>query len=110
MSINLTPQVEQRIRDLIENGPYPDADAVVDKALQALEEQEHAKFLKLRQLVRAGFESGNLREFTPELEDEIARAFGDGTRHGRRIGLSGVRARWPGGDRSFIWMRGVGTM
>jgi putative addiction module CopG family antidote len=72
MSINLTPQVEQRIRDWIENGPYPDADAVVDKALQALEEQERAKFLRLRELVRAGFESGNLREFTPAMEDEIA--------------------------------------
>jgi putative addiction module CopG family antidote len=73
MSINLTPQVEQRIRDWVENGPYADADAVVDNALRALEERERAKFVKLRELVRAGIESGNLREFTPELEDEIAR-------------------------------------
>lgn len=82
MSINLTPQVEQRIRDWIENGPYPDADAVVEKALQALEEQQQAKFLKLRELVRAGFENGNLREFTPELEEEIAREADEADRRG----------------------------
>jgi putative addiction module CopG family antidote len=82
MSINLTPQVEQRIRDWVENGPYPDADAVVDKALQALEAQEQAKFLKLRELVRAGFEHSNLREFTPELEEEIAREADEADRRG----------------------------
>jgi putative addiction module CopG family antidote len=33
MSVTLTPQVEQQIRDWIERGHYPDADAVIRQAL-----------------------------------------------------------------------------
>ncbi len=36
MGIALSPHVEQEIRRWIERGPYPDADAVVWQALQAL--------------------------------------------------------------------------
>ena len=73
MSMTLTPQVENRIRDWIKTGQYPDADAVIDKALQALEEQEQTRFLKTRELILAGFASGNAGELTPELMDEIER-------------------------------------
>lgn len=73
MSVTLTPEIEARIQPWIETGRYPDADAVVAKALEALEAQERAQFLKLRELVRAGFESGPAVELTDEIWDEMER-------------------------------------
>jgi putative addiction module CopG family antidote len=73
MSVTLTPEVEQQIQDWIDRGRYPNASAVVERALQALKEQEEAKLVKLRELVRAGFESGDAVELTDELWDEMER-------------------------------------
>jgi putative addiction module CopG family antidote len=73
MSVTLTPEAERQIQDWIDRGRYPDAAAVIDRALQALKDQEEAKLRNLRELVRAGFESGNYRELTDELVDEIER-------------------------------------
>jgi antitoxin ParD1/3/4 len=73
MSVTLTPQTEAEIRQLIDSGRYPDADAVVHTALRALKDQEEAKLAKLRELVRAGFASGPAVELTDELWDEIER-------------------------------------
>jgi putative addiction module CopG family antidote len=74
MSVTLTPEAESRIRDLVESGRYPDAAAVVDKALEALDAQEQAQFLKLRELVLAGFASPSAGELTDELWEEIERS------------------------------------
>ena len=74
MSVTLTLQLEERIQHWIETGRYPDAEAVVEKALEALEEQEQGRFLKLRELVLAGFESGDAVELTDELWDEMERS------------------------------------
>jgi len=71
MTVTLTPRIEERIRHWIESGHYSDANAVLSDALQLLEERNQARFLKLRELVRAGFESGDAGELTPELMDEI---------------------------------------
>ena len=62
MSVTLTPEAEQQIQDWIDRGQYPNAASVIERALQALMDQEEAKFLKLRELVRAGFESGDAVE------------------------------------------------
>ncbi len=85
MSINLTPGVEKRIQDWIDRGDYPDADSVVDKALRVLEEQEQARFLRLRELVQAGFASGDGGVGTPELWEEIAREADEADRLGLPI-------------------------
>jgi putative addiction module CopG family antidote len=74
MSVTLTPQVEQQIRDWIERGNYPDADALIRQALQALEDREATKFLKARALILAGLHSGEAVELTEELMDEIERS------------------------------------
>jgi putative addiction module CopG family antidote len=74
MSVTLPPRLEERIRHWIENGRYPDAEAVIDKALEALEDQEQARFFKLRELVLAGHNSGIAGELTEELMDEIERS------------------------------------
>ncbi len=85
MSIHLTPKVEKRIQDLIDRGAYPDADAVVNQALQVLEEQEQNRFLRLRELVQAGFASGDGGEGTPELWADIAREADEADRLGLPI-------------------------
>jgi putative addiction module CopG family antidote len=71
MGVTLTPQAESHIRDLVESGHYPNAAAVIDKALEALDAQEQARFLKLRELVLAGFASPSAGELTDEMWDEI---------------------------------------
>jgi putative addiction module CopG family antidote len=73
MSVTLAPEVEDRIRCWIDSGRYPDANAVLVDALELLEERNQARFLKLREMVRAGFESGDPVELTPELWDELER-------------------------------------
>ncbi len=85
MSVTLTPRLEERIRHWIENGRYPDAEAVIDKALEALEDQEQAQFVRLRELVLAGFASGDGGEFTPETWEEIAREADEADRLGLPI-------------------------
>jgi putative addiction module CopG family antidote len=82
MSVTLTPQAEHRIRDLVERGVYPDAAAVIDEALDALEQ---ARLDKLRELVLAGFASGDGGEFTPETWAEIAREADEADRLGLPI-------------------------
>jgi putative addiction module CopG family antidote len=84
MSVTLTPDVEQKIRHWIETGRYPDADAVIEKALQALEAEEQARFLKARELILAGLNSGNTRELTPELMDEIERRAEERSQRGEK--------------------------
>ena len=81
----LTPQVEKQIRHWIERGPYPDAETVIQKALEALADQEQARFLETRELVRAGFESGDGGELTPALWQEIAREADEADRQGLPI-------------------------
>jgi putative addiction module CopG family antidote len=82
MSITLSPQTEQRIRQWIDNSRYPDAEAVIDQALQALEDREHAKFLKARELVLAGHNSGPGVELTDELWEEMEREVDDAYQRG----------------------------
>ena len=73
MSVTLTPNIEARIRVLIETGQYLDADAVLLDALQLLEERNQERFLALREKIRVGFESGEGAELTPELWEKLLR-------------------------------------
>jgi putative addiction module CopG family antidote len=67
MSLALTPQTEEEILDWIESGQFPDADAVIHQALQALKDRQEARFLTLRELVLAGHNSGKSEELTSKL-------------------------------------------
>jgi putative addiction module CopG family antidote len=73
MTLTLTVELEERIRHWIDTGRYQDAEAVVVKALEALEAEEQARFLKARELILAGLNSGPTVELTEELMDEIER-------------------------------------
>jgi putative addiction module CopG family antidote len=82
MTVILTPQAEASVRRLIESGQYPDAETVIDQALQALEEQARAGLSTLRKLVWIGHTSGVAGELTAEMWDEIERSSEERFRRG----------------------------
>lgn len=85
MSITLTSEIEERIQSWIDTGQYPDAGTVILEALAALEEQKHTAQSRERELVLAGFASGDGGEFTPETWAEIAREADEADRLGLPI-------------------------
>ena len=61
MKINLTPQLEQLVREKVSSGRYTSAGEVVREALRLMEEQDRLRAIKLEQLrrdIREGLESG----------------------------------------------------
>jgi len=73
MTVTLSHKVEEQIRHWIDTGRYADADAVMMRALEALEAEEQARFLKTRELILAGHNSGPGEELTEELWDRLER-------------------------------------
>jgi antitoxin ParD1/3/4 len=73
MSVTLDPQIEARIRTLIETGRYPDANTVVNDALRVLESRDR-QIDELRAKIQIGIDEadrGELDEWTPELRARI---------------------------------------
>jgi antitoxin ParD1/3/4 len=61
MNVNLTPHLEEMVRQKVNSGLYTSASEVVREALRLMDEQDHlraAKLEQLRQDVRAGLDSG----------------------------------------------------
>jgi antitoxin ParD1/3/4 len=61
MNINLTPQLEELVRQKVSSGLYNSASEVVREALRLMEVQDQiqaAKLEQLRQDIREGLESG----------------------------------------------------
>jgi putative addiction module CopG family antidote len=85
MSVTLTPEVEDRIRHWMDSGQYPDAGSLILKALEALEAQEEARFLKLREPILVGHSSGPGEELTDELWERIEREADEADRLGLPI-------------------------
>ncbi len=46
MALQISPRNQARITELLEHGDYPDADAVVERALDLLNEVERLNYLK----------------------------------------------------------------
>ena len=86
MSVTVTPEIEDRIQAWIATWRHPDAGAVLRRALEVLDEQEQARFRKLRALVIAGRNSGSAGELTPEPMDEIAREAKEAAERGEQPG------------------------
>ena len=84
MSITLAPRIEHQIRDWIERGHYPDADAVLDDALRLLQERQHAA---LRAKIQSGLDQiarGEGIELTETAWDEIEREADEALRRGEQ--------------------------
>lgn len=61
MNVNLTPQLEEMVRQKVDSGLYSSASEVVREALRLMDEQDRlraARLEQLRQDVRAGLASG----------------------------------------------------
>jgi len=74
MNINLTPQLEQLVRQKVSSGLYNSASEVVREALRLMETQDRSRAVKLerlRQDIRQGLESGPA---TPWNVEEMKRA------------------------------------
>jgi antitoxin ParD1/3/4 len=74
MNINLTPQLEELVREKVSSGLYNSASEVIREALRLMEVQDQMRAMKLKQLrrdLREGLESGPA---TPWNVDEVKRA------------------------------------
>ena len=73
MNVNLSPHLEDMVRQKVSSGLYTSASEVVREALRMMEAQDQlraAKLDQLRQDIREGLESG---EATPWDAEEIKR-------------------------------------
>lgn len=69
MNINLTPHLENMVRQKVDSGLYTSASEVVREALRLMDEQDSLRAAKLEQLrkdIRAGLDSGPATEWNPE--------------------------------------------
>jgi antitoxin ParD1/3/4 len=69
MNVNLTPQLENLVRQKVASGLYGSASEVVREALRLMEEQDRVRAVKLEQLrqdIREGLSSGEPTPWNPE--------------------------------------------
>ncbi len=74
MNINLTPQLEEMVRQKVTSGLYTSASEVVREALRLMDEKDQlreAKLGQLRQEIQEGLGSGPAVAWDP---DEVKRA------------------------------------
>jgi antitoxin ParD1/3/4 len=76
MNVNLTPYLEDMVRQKINSGLYTSASEVVREALRLMDEQDSlraAKLEQLRQDIRAGLDSGSTVPWNPDQVKQEAR-------------------------------------
>ena len=69
LNVNLTPQLEDMVRQKVVSGLYSSASEVVREALRLMEEQDRVRAAKLEQLrqdIRDGLSSGEPTPWNPE--------------------------------------------
>jgi putative addiction module CopG family antidote len=84
MSIQLSPEAEATIRELVERGGYEDEETVVAEALRVLVERD--KLERLRALIAVGDEQaarGQLVPWTPDFMDRLKRQSVENVRSGK---------------------------
>lgn len=77
MNVNLTPQLEDMVRQKVASGRYTSASEVVREALRLMDEQDSlraARLEQLRQDVGAGLDSGPAEAWNPEQVKREGRA------------------------------------
>ena len=69
MNVNLSPQLDEMVRQKVASGLYTSASEVVRKALRLMEQQDCIRATKLDQLrfdIREGINSGESTPWDPE--------------------------------------------
>jgi antitoxin ParD1/3/4 len=77
MNVNLTPHLEELVRQKVESGLYTSASEVVREALRLMDEKDSMREAKLQQLrcdIHEGMESGPARAWDPEQVKREGRA------------------------------------
>lgn len=77
MNVNLTPHLEEMVRQKVDSGLYTSASEVVREALRMMEEKDRlheARLAQLRQDIREGLDSGPAKAWDPELIKREGRA------------------------------------
>ena len=62
MNVNLTPQLEELVRQKVNSGLYTSASEVVREALRLMDEKDRLRIARLEQLrhdIRSGLDSGS---------------------------------------------------
>jgi putative addiction module CopG family antidote len=74
MQVQLTPQIESIIKEMVESGEYHDQDEVIAEAILLLEDERKLRALRA-DLAEAEAEiaRGDYVEWTPELRAELQR-------------------------------------
>jgi antitoxin ParD1/3/4 len=80
MSVTLTPQLEDLIRQKVDAGLYRDAETVVRVALRLLDEQDR-RLQRLRAAIAEGEEGEDL-PWTPELMEQLTQEAEEMVRQG----------------------------
>jgi antitoxin ParD1/3/4 len=83
ININLTPLLEEMVRQKVKSGLYSSASEVVREALRLMEQQDslrNAKFDKLRKDIRDGIDSGTATAWDSEELKRVARQRKSGSR------------------------------
>ena len=68
MNVNLTPQLEEMVRQKVSSGLYTSASEVVREALRLMDEKDRLRTAKLEQLrrdIRSGLDSGPATAWDP---------------------------------------------
>ena len=84
--IQLSPEAEARIRNMVERGGYDGPEAVVDEAPRVLEERD--QHLQLKAAIAVGFEQYKRGEsilWTPDYFDRLRQEATDHARSGKPI-------------------------
>lgn len=63
MALNLSPKTQARITEMVEHGDYPDADTMLDQALELLSERE--RLARLREMIAIGVEQAQRGDVVP---------------------------------------------
>ena len=69
MNVNLSPQLENMVRQKVSSGLYTSASEVIREALRLMEEQDRFRAVKLEQLrqdIKDGLDSGEPTPWDPE--------------------------------------------
>ena len=86
MAIELSPRIQARIAELVEQEHFPDAEALIDAALDGYEDETLASLRALIAEGTADIGAGRVVEYTPALREELKREalqrFADGERAG----------------------------
>ena len=87
MNVNLTPQLEEMVRQKVASGLYTSASEVIREALRLMDEQDRVRAVKLEQLreaIRDGLNSGEPTPWDPlEIKREGRKRRAAGTAAGQ---------------------------